>query len=114
MIGLWRRHPFLTGGLVAALALTLFFGLRFVAGAIYWSGHRELPVEGWMTLGYVGHSWGLDPRALGAAAGIAPPQGHPLPLEEIARRRGVPEAVVIGEVEAAVAGLRAAAAAGAP
>ena len=42
------------------------------------------------------------------------PEGHLLTLEEIARRRGVPVAEVIAEVEAAVAALRAADGGGAP
>ena len=63
-----------------------------------------------MTVGYVARSWGLEPRALDAEAGMPVPEvkGHPQTLEEIARDRGVPVAEVIAEVEAAVARLKAA------
>jgi hypothetical protein len=104
-----RRHPVLLSAFALALVLTLFFAGRFVWAAIYWSQHREMPVQGWMTVGYVGHSWGLDPRALDGAAGTpVPAKGHPLTLDEIARARGVPVAQVIAEVTAAVQALKAA------
>jgi hypothetical protein len=63
-----------------------------------------------MTVGYVGRSWGLDPRELDAVAGLPLPEerGHPLTLAEIARNRGVPVAEVIADVEAAIATMRAA------
>lgn len=107
---LWRARPWLTSAFLLACAVTLFFAGRFTAYTIYWATHREVPVEPWMTVGYIARSWGLDPRALDAAAGLPPPEarGHPLPLSEIARDRSVPVAQVIAEVEAAIAALRAA------
>lgn len=103
-----RRHPVLTSALVLAIALTLFFAVRFVIGAVYWAQHREEPIRGWMTVGYIGKSWDLDPRAIDAEAGFPLPKGHPFTLEEIARQRGIPVDEVIAQAEAAVARLRAA------
>lgn len=108
MRGVIRRHPVLTSALVLSVALTLFFAVRFVVGAVYWAQHREEPIRGWMTVGYIGKSWDLDPRVIDAEAGFPPPQGHPFTLEEIARQRGIPVADVIAQAEAAVAKLRAA------
>ena len=107
MRGVARRHPVLVGVVVLSLCLALFFAGRFTLRAIYWEQHREEAVAGWMTVGYVGRSWGLDPREIDARAGLPLPEGHPLTLEEIARMRGVPVAEVIAEVEAAVTALRA-------
>lgn len=107
MIRIARRHPLLVGVLVLSLLLALVFAGRFAVRAVYWENHREEAVAGWMTVGYVGRSWDLDPREIDRVAGLPPPEGHPLTLEEIARRRGVPVADVIAEVEAAVAALRA-------
>ena len=56
-----------------------------------------------MTAGYIGRSWGLDPRALVAEAGLPPRDGRPLTLDQIAEARGVPVGTVIAEVEAALA-----------
>lgn len=109
LLSLWRARPVLTTAFLLACAVTLFFAGRLVVYTAYWSTHRELPVEPWMTVGYVARSWGLDPRALDAAAGLPPPgeRGRPKPLAEIARDRGVPVAEVIAEVRAAIATLRA-------
>jgi hypothetical protein len=108
MIPLARRHPKLFAAFVLALVLALFFAGRIVVRAVYWSQHREEAVAPWMTVGYVGRSWRLDPRAIDAEAGLPLPEGRPLTLEQIAASRGVPVAQVIAEVEAAIATLRAA------
>lgn len=107
---LWRQRPVLTSAFLLACAVTLVFAGFTVTRAVYWANHREEPVSAWMTVGYVGRSWGLDPRALDAVAGLPLPEerGHPMTLAEIARDRGVPVADVIAEVEAAIATLRAA------
>ena len=108
LLTLWRARPWLTLAFLLACAVTLFFAGRLVVYTAYWSTHRELPVEPWMTAGYVARSWDLDPRALEAAAGLPPPQdrGHPQPLAEIARDRGQPVEELIAEVRAAIATLR--------
>lgn len=104
---IFRRHPVLMGVVTLSLALTLFFAIRLAVGAIYWSAHEREPVQAWMTVGYVGRSWDLDPREIDRIAGLPLPQGHPLTLQEIARERGVPVAEIIAGVEAAVAELQA-------
>jgi hypothetical protein len=108
-LDLWRARPVLGSAFLMACAVTLFFAGRLTVFTVYWATHREVPVEGWMTVGYVARSWGLDPRALDAEAGLPPPEvkGHPQPLAEIAKARGVPVAEVIAEVEAAIARLKA-------
>lgn len=110
LLTLWRARPVLTSAFLLACAVTLVFAGRFTVYTVYWASHREVPVEPWMTVGYVARSWGLDPRELDAAAGLPLPEekGRPQPLSEIARDRGVPVTEVIAEVEAAVATLRAA------
>jgi hypothetical protein len=106
----WQARPWLTSAFLLACAVTLFFAGRLVFFTAYWATRREMPVEPWMTVGYVARSWGLDPRTLDAAAGLPEPEvkGHPQPLAEIARDRGVPVAEVIADVEAALLELRAA------
>jgi hypothetical protein len=105
---LWRVRPILTSVFLLACAVTIFFAGATVYRAVYWSMHREQPVSAWMTVGYVGRSWGLDPRALDARAGLPQPEerGHPQTLAEIARNRGVPVETVIAEVEVAIEALR--------
>lgn len=112
MTGVVRKHPVLVVVLVLSLVLALFFAGRFAVRAIYFAQHRDEPVAGWMTVGYVGRSWGFDPREIDRIAGLPLPEGRPFTLEEIARERGVPVAEVVAEVEAALAVLRARRAAG--
>lgn len=102
-----RRHPLLVSAFVLFTALALFFVGRLAYRVVYWSTHHDQPVAEWMTVGYIGHSWHLDPRAIDAAAGLPPPAGHPLTLGEIAQQRGVPVEQVIASVEAAIAKLQA-------
>jgi hypothetical protein len=109
MWALWTARPWLTSAFLLACAVTLFFAGRFTVYTVYWATHQEVPVEPWMTVGYVARSWGLEPRALDAEAGMPVPEvkGHPQTLEEIARDRGVPVAEVIAEVETAVERMKA-------
>lgn len=109
MIRLWRARPWLTTAFVLACAVTVFFAVRLVVQAVYWQTHQDVPVKPWMTVGYVARSWGVDPREIDALTGLPLPvvKGHPQPLREIARDRGVPVEEIITEVERAVADLRA-------
>lgn len=107
MIRLWQAHPRLLLAFALAAGLAMFFAGRLVWATLYWAEHREEAVQPWMTVGYIGHSWQLDPREIDRRAGLPPPEGHPMTLQEIARARGVPVAGVIAQVEAAIAALRA-------
>lgn len=109
MIGsIFRRHPVLVGSLGLATAIALFFAARFLVSVVYWSAHHDAPIRPWMTMGYIGRSYHLNPRALDDAAGLPGPDGHPLTLARIAEQRGVPVDEIIRQVEAAIAELRAA------
>lgn len=105
MIPVIRRHPLLSAAFALALAATLFFAGLFVARTVYWMNpaHRDMQVEAWMTVGYIGRSWRLDPRALDEEAGLPRPDGRPLTLQQIAEARGQPVEEIIAEVEAAIA-----------
>ncbi|MES2144672.1 MAG: hypothetical protein V4516_09995 [Pseudomonadota bacterium] len=107
---LWRMRPYLTSAFLLACAVTLFFAGSVVYQAVYWSFHREMAVQPWMTVGYVARSWGLDPREMDRLAGLPLPEvkGHPQPLREIARDRGVPVEDIIAEVERVITRMRAA------
>lgn len=102
---LWAHHRLALLGFVAATLLTLFFAGRMVVFSLYWAdpAHRNQPVEGWMTPGYVAHSWHIDPGALGQALGIAPEPGRRRTLEQIAAERGIPPEALIAQVEALIA-----------
>ncbi|NJM83541.1 MAG: hypothetical protein HC844_14640 [Tabrizicola sp.] len=109
MIRLWRARPVLTTAFLLACVATLFFAVRLVVQAVYWQTHQDEPVRPWMTVGYIARSWDLNGREIDALAGLPLPEvkGHPQPLIEIARDRGVPVEEVIADVESAIATLRA-------
>lgn len=111
MLRLVKQRPFLVAAFVLATALTLFFSVRLVARAVYWSdpAHQNEMVQEWMTVGYIARSWHINPTELDEAAGLPDPRvkGHPQPLIEIAKDRGVPVSQVIDEVTAAIAAIKA-------
>jgi hypothetical protein len=109
---LWRSHPYALGGFVLAAAITLFFLVHIVVRAAFWMdpAHHDMTPQPWMTVGFIGKSWGIDPAEIDARAGFPAPsegKGHPLTLIEIAAQRGVPVGEVITEVEAVVLTLKA-------
>ena len=110
---LWSQHPFALTGFLLAAAVALFFAGHLVVRTIYWMDpdHRNMVPQPWMTVGFIGKSWGLDPRLIDEKAGLPSPgegRGGPRTLQDIARERGVPVAQVIVEVEAVILTLKAA------
>ncbi len=96
----------LTGVLVVALVLGGIFTLRTVRYAVYWSQHRDEPIERWMTVNYVAHSYSVPPDVLRDALGLAAPQGRLLdrrPLHEVAGSRGLTFEQARALLEAAIA-----------
>ena len=101
---LFRKHPVLVSAFLLALVLSIFFAGRIVYRGFYWAQHREEAVQPWMTVGYIGRSWGFDPREIDDRAGLpVPERGRPFTLEQIAKDRNVPVAQIIAEVEAVLA-----------
>ncbi|MBV2187217.1 MAG: hypothetical protein KUL88_22080 [Rhizobium sp.] len=107
---LWRRHRLLLGAFVGATLIALFFASRFMLSVIYWSdpAHRNQPLEGWMTIGYVAHSYDVPRDRLIEILGLRPPDRKERPtLERIARERGQPLEAFETDLETAIARLRA-------
>lgn len=103
---LWQANRWALLAFSLALAVTLFFAVRFVAFALYWANpaHQNEPVAGWMTLGYVEKSWDLPPRSLAGPLRMGPPDRSrgPKSIAEYAAERGVPVSQFVAEVQAAV------------
>ena len=107
LVSLWHARPRLTVAFLLACLATLFFAGRFVTFSIYWAQHRDMPVEPWMTVSYAARSWGIAPATLNDLLDLPAPEvkGHPQPLTEIARDRGIPVDDLLADVEAAIAAL---------
>lgn len=109
VVTLWRKHRLLLSAFVVATLLTLFFAVRFAFFVQYWNDptHREQPLEGWMTLGYIAHSYQVPREALATALGVVPAQKGKRPtLKQIAGEKGLPVDAFAVEVGAAIKRLR--------
>lgn len=92
---LWQEKRALLIAFAAMAALTLFFALRFIFAVIYWNdpSHRNQPLEPWMTLRYVAHSWNVPVDGLVQELGMEAVKGGGLrrrSIEDIAGDTGVP------------------------
>ncbi len=79
-----RKTVLLVAGLLFALLITGWFGMRFVRRILYRPTHE--PIRGWMDVGYVGRAYDVPPYVLYAALGL--PDTGPRdrrPLSEIAK-----------------------------
>ena len=86
---LWHQHRFIFIGFVAAALITVLFAIKTVSGVIYWSQHRNTSIEPWMTIGYIAHSYRIDPRTLGDALGLTREEARNKPVGEIAEDVGM-------------------------
>lgn len=79
----------LTVAFLIALAFTAYHGFRTARDAIYWHQHRDEPIEGWMSVGFVAHSYHVPPHVLLMAIGLPPgPPPDKRPLQAIAGAQG--------------------------
>ena len=79
--------------MIAALALTV--GLHDLphrpVGArdfLFWQQHTDEPIQPWMSIGFVAHSYHVPPPVLHDALGLPPAPDH-RPLERIAATKGI-------------------------
>lgn len=106
---LWKHHRIALLLFGLTLGLTLFFAVRMAVFTIYWSDpvHRNLEPEGWMTPGFVAHSWDLPPGTVAEALKLDP-DGTPrrITLEELAEERGQPLSDLLSDVTAIIEAAR--------
>jgi hypothetical protein len=78
------------------LAVTLFFGFRFVRRVFIAPPSRE-PVRGWMNLPYIARAYGVSPQMLHDALGLTPGVPDTRPLQEIAAstNRSIDEMIAV-------------------
>lgn len=76
LISLWKRNRVLVSAFLVMAALTVFFAVRSIFFALYWQdpAHWRQPIESWMTIGYVAHSYQVNPKDVeqGLALNVAP------------------------------------------
>lgn len=107
---LWAASPIATTLLALALVVAGVFGARMVIWSVYWSepARHEQALAGWMTPGYVAHSWRV-PRevVLDALDAPMPPPGGPMNIHELADYHNTSVEALIAEATAAIEAFRA-------
>ena len=63
---------------------TAFKAVHATRAVIYWRTHRDEPIHGWMSVGYVAHSYRIPPYVLYQALGLPPEPRDKRPLRKIA------------------------------
>ncbi len=103
---LWRHQRLATIGFVLASAATVFFAVRFIVFTLYWSdpAHQNQPLQPWMTLPYVAHSWQVPPEALLPALGLTRLPPRRTSLAELAAQMGISQQTLLDRISAALAG----------
>ena len=108
---LWAHHRAAVIAMVLALGVALFFAVRLTVFTIYWAdpAHRDQPIEGWMTPGYVARSHDVDQAVIRAALPDLPAAGTPArqTLAQIAADADIPLPMLIAALTAAIAAARA-------
>ena len=80
----WRQS--LVGiAFLLSLCVTIVFVVRAVRPVIYWHYHHDEPIRGWMTMGYVAHSYHVPPHVLHQNLGLPDKPPDKRPLREIAK-----------------------------
>ncbi len=105
---LWQFHRPTLLLFLSALAVMVFFGLRFLWAVFYWSNpvHLHQPPAAWMTPRYVAHSWQVPPQQVAEALQI--PAGLPPrpTLQDIAKARDLPVDVLLAQLQATLNALQ--------
>lgn len=82
----WRQW-LVAAAFVAVLGFTGLYAYRAVRDAIYWDYHTDEPIQSWMNVGYVAHSYHVPPHVLYSALGM-PNRHDKRPLLKIAAAQG--------------------------
>ena len=91
-----RNQPVASGLFVAALAVAIFFAVKFLLHWGQFQGHapRDQALEAWMRPRYVAMSYNVPPKVLREdILGMGPPSKEsdrePVTMEEIAAQKGI-------------------------
>ena len=80
----WRQAA-LAVAFLLCVSVAVIFVVRAVRPAIYWHYHQDEAIRGWMTVGYVAHSYHVPPHVLYRALGLPHKPPDRRPLREIAK-----------------------------
>ncbi len=79
----WRQW-LVAAAFLIVVGFTVSWAVRATTIAIYWQYHQDESIEGWMTVGYVAHSYHVPPHLLFHSLGLPHKPPDPRPLTDIA------------------------------
>lgn len=83
--GVSLRQGLVLVAFLLVLSFTILHAFRAVRETVYWRYHRDEPIRGWMTIGYVAHSYHVPTHVLHLALGLPDKPPDRRPLREIAK-----------------------------
>jgi hypothetical protein len=92
---------------VLVTLLTINFALRGVQGGRRLRTRPDEPIQAWMNIGHIAHSYHVPPDVLHEALGL-PPEPDRRPLRAIAAAQGETTDALIARIEKAITDFRAA------
>ncbi len=106
---IWIAAPVATVVLAIAFSTAVFFTVRTATHWIYWNdpAHQDQAVAGWMTPGYVSHSWDVPRWVVTEAIDLEQRPDGPRNLERLANEKGETLPELIDDIEAAIEAFRA-------
>jgi membrane protein DedA with SNARE-associated domain len=79
----WQQW-LVTAMFLLVAGFTAFKAMDMAREVIYWKTHHDEAIRGWMTVGYVAHSYHVEPDVLYLALGLPDKQPDRRPLRKIA------------------------------
>lgn len=104
----WNRTLVLLVALVVVGLLTINFAVRTFDHGRRLRNRPDEPIQAWMNVPYIAHSYHVPPDVVAQAIGLPPEQRDRRPLQEIAQTQGRTPDVLIAAIVAAIARDRAA------
>ena len=101
----WPQRAVVAAFILVA-GFTAFQASRAVRHALYWSHHRDEPIHGWMSVGYVARSYQVPPHLLYEALGLQHQPHDRKPIRQIATEQNRPVREIIDVLQAAIARAR--------
>jgi hypothetical protein len=80
-----RIHWLVGLAFVLAVAVTAVSAVRTARKAAYWHSHLDEPIHGWMTVGYIAHSYHVPSYVLYEALALSSEPPDKRPISRIAR-----------------------------
>ena len=88
-----RQQGLILAAFLLIAGFTAFKALHLTRAVTSWRAHREEPIRGWMSVGYVAHSYHVPASVLYGALGLPldPPDRRPLRAIAMGQNRSMGE-----------------------